>query len=1564
MSDYLDSKNEEGIAIIGMDGRFPGANNVAEFWHNIRNGVESITFFSDEELIAAGVPSETVADPNYVKAGAILSDVDLFDADFFGISPREAQATDPQHRLLLECAWGALESSGQDSENYDGRIGVYVGSSLSTYLHQNLLTNPNFIKSTGDLQIEIGNDKDFVPTRISYKLNLTGPSVCINTACSTSLVSVHIACQGLLDRECDMALAGGATISLPQTAGYFHQEDSVASPDGHCRPFDADAKGTIFGSGVGIVVLKRLEDALADRDPILAVIKGSAINNDGSLKVGYTAPSVEGQAEAIAEAQEIAEIDPETITYIENHGTGTAMGDPIEIAALTKVFRNSTDKTGFCAIGSVKGNLGHLNRASGAIGLIKTVLALKNREIPPSINYQQPNPQINFANSSFYVNTDLQPWQSNGIPRRAGVSSFGIGGTNAHVILEEAPVREIGGRGDRDKGLARMSGRKYQLLVLSAKTSSALETATSNLVNHLKHHPELNLADVAYTLQVGRRDFKHRRMLVCQDRSETVTALQNNDFSPSTESKKRQVAFMFSGQGAQYVNMGKELYHEELIFREQVDYCCQLLKPKLGLDLRDILYPETDKIESATQQLTETRFTQPALFTIEYATARLWMAWGIKPEAAIGHSIGEYVAACIAGVFSLEDALMLVAERGQLMQELPSGSMLSVFLPEAEVKTLLNDNLDLAVLNASDSCVVSGTHEAIAVFEQQLANQEIDCRRLHTSHAFHSSMMEPILATFTERVSQLTLNPPQIPYISNVSGTWITPESATNPSYWAKHLRSAVRFAAGAKELLSQKDCILLEVGPGKMLKSLVLKQAEGRVVLSSLRHPKEETSDEAFILKTLGQLWQAGVEVDWSAFYQQEKRNRLSLPTYPFERKRYWVEPKDNLLQLSPGGVDSLVDRLAKTGEFDPQELQLLPKLLETLGKTELKAQQASSIEDWFYEVQWSAKPLSAQGSRVQPDYWLILADKQGIGRNLAGLLKAKGKDSRLVFSGQQYQQISDSEFEIEPNSAGDLEQLGKVLGLDNTSSIGIVHLWSLDTVDAQIMTVEDLKDASVLSCRSTLNLVQYLVNSGLSDSCSLCLVTQGAQEVNKESNLPGLSQASLWGMGKVIPLEHPELNCVTVDLDPELKNEHAPALLAEIWSKDSEDRVAFRSNTRYVPRIVRKDLEKTKVKSKNLFHEDKSYLITGGLKGLGLFIAGWMAQRGAKHLVLLGRSEPSESTKEKITDLENAGVQVVTAQADVTQEEQLAKVIKDIDSSVSPLGGIIHAAGILDDGVLQQLDWSRFARVMAPKVQGAWNLHSLTKEKSLEFFVLFSSVASLLGFPGQTNHVAANTFLDSFVHYRRSQGLPGLTINWGLWADIGTAADKEVKGIERIPPQIALQALEQLLSQSSPQVGVVPIDWLKFSQKFLLGNTPPFFEKLISQEQPIQDKQISAQDIKEANSSDYPQGTLRDRNLLLTTYIQDRVAQALAINIKQLDIQQPLTSMGLDSLIAIQLRNLFKTDLGVNLRMSQFMEDVTVARLAKLFNEQLTTTSVDQAVEPNSSLNGERNNLIEGEI
>ncbi|WP_243146815.1 type I polyketide synthase [Scytonema sp. UIC 10036] len=892
------SDSQEAVAIIGMSGRFPGAKNVEEFWKNLQNGVESITFFSQEELESAGVPKELVRNCQYVKANGIIDNVEWFDAAFFGMNPTEAAITDPQQRLFLECAWSALEQAGYLLETDLGSIGVYAGTGgFNSYFLNNLYANPELRKSVGDYQMMIANDSNLLSTRVSYKLNLTGPSLTIQTACSTSLVAISMACRSLLNYECDLALAGGVSIRVPQKTGYLYQEGMILSPDGHCRAFDAQAQGTVGGSGVGIVVLKRLEEAIADRDYIHAVVKGCAINNDGAKKVGLTAPSVDGQAAVISQALAFAEVEPETIAYIEAHGTATPMGDPIEMKALTQVFSRYTQKKSFCALGSVKTNVGHLDSAAGVAGLIKTVCALKHQLIPPSLHFQEPNPEIDFANSPFYVNTQLSEWNTNGTPRRAGVSSFGVGGTNAHVILEEAPVIQTSG-----------PSRPWQLLMLSATTDTALLGATVNLVEHLREHPKLKLADVAYTLSIGRKAFDYRRILVCRNREdaiaqgtleEPIAALSTNDsqqvLTNFQEPIKRKVVFMFSGQGAQYVNMALELYQLEPTFRHYIDISSEILKPHLGLDLRDYLYPQKHHLEEATEQLKQTALTQPALFIVEYALAQLWMSWGIKPSAMIGHSIGEYVAACLAGVFSLEDALLLVAKRGQLMQQLPTGAMLAVPLEEKQLQPLLGEQLSLAVINGPAHCVVAGTTEAINALQLKLMAQGVECRHLHTSHAFHSHMMEPIKAPFTLAVKKVNLKPPQIPYLSNVTGTWITPEQATNPNYWAQHLRHEVRFAQGLQQLFPQPEQILLEIGPGRTLTTLAKQhpqKAKEQIVLSSLRHPQDENSDFALLLTTLGKLWLAGVQVNWSEFFAHEQRQRLPLPTYPFERQRYWIDP------------------------------------------------------------------------------------------------------------------------------------------------------------------------------------------------------------------------------------------------------------------------------------------------------------------------------------------------------------------------------------------------------------------------------------------------------------------------------------------------------------------------------------------------------------------------------------------------------------------------------------------------------------------------------------------------
>ena len=865
------------IAIVGLSLRFPGASNAAELWQNLRTGVESIRFFSDEELIAAGDERATIEHPDFVKAYGALEGIELFDAAFFGCTPKEATMIDPQHRLFLECAWEALEHAGHAPERYSGSIGVFAGAGINSYVN-NLFGNPEFTETLDLFQASIANDRDFLATRVSYKLNLNGPSVVVQSACSTSLVAIHFACQNLLSGACDMALAGGVTISARQKRGYRYQEGGILSPDGHCRAFDAQARGTVGGSGVGVVVLKRLEDALADGDAMHAIIKGSAVNNDGSLKVGYTAPSIDGQAQVIRTAHGIAGVEAESISYIEAHGTGTELGDPIEIAALTEVFKGSKNR---CAIGAVKSNFGHLDAAAGVAGLIKTALALEHKSIPPSLHFTEPNPRINFDDGPFYVSTRCADWDVGDNPRRAGVSSFGIGGTNAHAILEEAPKPRQSG-----------PSRSKQLLLLSARTATALDATTTNLKRHLEEHPKIDLADVAFTLKTGRRTFKHRRMLVCGDRDDCVKALENAPTSEVSDSVSASVVFMFPGQGSQYVNMGRELYDTERVFRERLDECAELLLPHLGEDLRNVIYPKDGVTKNAEGRLTQTVFTQPALFTAEYALAGLWLSWGVRPEAMIGHSIGEYVAACLAGVFSLEDALKLVAARGRLMQSLPSGAMMAVSLPESEVRSMLGSALSIAVVNTPSSCVVSGPIEAIEELTQRLNKRGAEGRRLVVSHAFHSTMTEPILKTFTSIVESVRLHPPQIPYISNVTGKCVTAEQATDPHYWTRHLRETVRFSEGVRELLSEPSRVLLEVGPGRSLSGFVkLHPHAAATTISSMLNARDRKSEVGTLLDVAGRLWLAGVTIDWSSFYADEQRRRVHLPTYPFERERYWVD-------------------------------------------------------------------------------------------------------------------------------------------------------------------------------------------------------------------------------------------------------------------------------------------------------------------------------------------------------------------------------------------------------------------------------------------------------------------------------------------------------------------------------------------------------------------------------------------------------------------------------------------------------------------------------------------------
>jgi acyl transferase domain-containing protein/acyl carrier protein len=1385
-STTFDHKSGLEIAIIGMSGRFPGARNIDEFWRNLRDGVESISFFTDQELESSGINPVLLNNPNYVKAKGVLQDIELFDASFFGFNPREAEIMDPQHRIFLECAWEALEGAGYDPEKYKGLIGVYAGVHMNSYLLNNLYSNRDLIESVGDFETMIGNDKDFVTTRVSYKLGLKGPSVVVQTACSTSLVAVCLACQCLLSGECDIALAGGASINAPQKGGYLYYEGGIPSRDGHCRAFDVKAQGTVWGDGVGIVVLKRLGEALADGDCIHAVIKGSAINNDGSFKVGYTAPRLEGQAMAIRSAQIMSEVDPETITYIETHGTGTSLGDPIEIAALTQAFRASTQKKGFCAIGSVKTNVGHMEQAAGVASLIKTVLALRNKMIPPILHFEKPNPKIDFASSPFYVNAKLSEWKADGFPRRAGVSSFGVGGTNAHVVLEEAPIVEASGK-----------SRPWQLLLLSAQTSTALDKMTTNLVEHLKQHPHLNLADVAYTLNKGRKAFDYRRMIVCQSLNDVVTTLETLDpervLTSFQEPINRDIVFMFSGQGAQYVNMGLELYRTESQFQEEVDRCSEILKTHLSLDLRDILYPDEKDVEKASQKLKKTLIIQPALFVIEYALAKLWQSWGVHPTALVGHSIGEYVAACLAGVFSLEDALALVATRGRLMQELPGGSMLAVPLSEKEIQPFLNRKLSLSAINSPSFCVVSGEKEAVQNLEEQLCKKNVVCRHLHTSHAFHSEMMDPILDAFTEQVKQINFNPLQISFVSTVTGTWITSDEIMNPGYWAKNLRQTVRFSDCVQELLKEPNRLLLEVGPGHTLSTLARQhpnKSKKQIVLSSIRHPKEQKSDIAFILNTLGRLWLAGIHVDWSGFYEDKRRHRLPLPTYPFERQRYWVEPQQ---QTQP------------------------------VVKRQRPVHKKSDIAEWLYFPSWkrsvAPKQLSPRAWSAQKLCWLLFVDECGLGSKLVKQLERQGQEVIVVQAGGRFESVRNESYTINPKSKDDYHALIKELHTLGKLPQKIIHLWSVTPNDYLPSGIESFNRFQELGFYSLIFLTQALVKQHVTQAIEFEVVTNHVQEVIDEGGLLCAEKATVLGPCKVIPQEYANITCRSIDLGVGGSEENRiEQLVDELTARPTDSTVAYRGKHRWVQIFEPVKLKGT-VEARPWLREGGVYLITGGLGGLGMALAEYLAGAVKARLILTGRSglpakeqwqqwlsthpegEPVSRKIRKVQALEKLGAEVLIISADVANEDQMQRGIAQAKERFGAINGVIHAAGIVGEASIQEVSRGLCEQQFQSKVNGLFVLEKALEGKAIDFCLLTSSLSSVLGGLGFAGYAAANVFMDAFTHrHNQAHSVPWISVNWDAWQfqdeteqNIGPGTDLAELAIK---PKEGREAFQRILS------------------------------------------------------------------------------------------------------------------------------------------------------------------------
>ncbi len=1488
----------ELVAVIGMAGRFPGADGtdgsdcVETLWSNLCAGKESIRHFSPEELVQEGEKERHLADPNYVPARGILEGEELFDAGLFGIPPREAALTDPQHRIFLECAWEALEVAGYGAGG--SRVGVFSGSTLSTYLLRHLLGHGSR-GGLEDWQTGLHNEKDSLSTRVSYRLDLKGPSLAVSTACSTSLVAVHLACQSLLAYECEMALAGGVTLRCPQRRGYLYHPEGILSRDGHCRAFDADANGVVFGSGAGVVLLKRLNQAIDHGDTIRAVILGSAMNNDGGMKAGFTAPAEDGQAEVIAQALAMADVDPGTIGYIEGHGTGTPLGDPIEVAALARAFRTGTRRRGFCALGSLKPNIGHLDSAAGVAGLIKAVLAVERGLVPPCLHYHRPNPNLDLGETPFFVNTECRPWHGEqGLPRRAGVSAFGIGGTNAHVILQQAPMAAP----------AAPPARSWQLLLLAGRTASAVNSLSGKLAAVFSepedHRPDL--AAAAYTLAVGRRRLPHRRVVVARDVPGAVEALAavaagkdgvNSGHLSST------VAFLFPGQGSQYVDMGRGLYDGEPVFRQTVDHCADIVGRELGWDLRSLLYSGAGEEDRSDLTLDATEATQPVLFTFQVAMASLWRSWGIEPSQMLGHSLGEWVCAHLAGVWTLEEALRLVALRGRLMAKQPRGAMLAVPLSKEEILLRLPGELAVAAINGPAATVVSGASEAVAAYREALSAEGVESRLLATSHAFHSPLMEGVAAPFLRALENMPPSAPSIPFLSNLSGTWIREEEAKDPSYWVRQMLSPVLFEAGLSKLFEAPHRILLEVGPGQSLGGLARRHRgfdPATPVISSSRHRDSGADDQQALLEALGRLWTVGVEANWQAFYGEQPPRRVPLPTYPFEKKRHWIEPVEEAVE----GVGFLGRRP------DPDTWFSMPT-----WQRDLRPQGGLEGEERRFLVVDGgpiAEALERAGARVIRAFW---EDPLGEGSGEGDPAHARSEISKwleggtpaaLVYGGAvgvgTYREEERRAFEIPARWASALRSLSRERGVAPPELVVVSEGLHRVVTGDRVVPVRGLL---IGLCRSL------------------------------AAGEPGWS-----------------VRCLDFEVD---RNDHEASLTAEILY-GREATVAWRGGDRWVETLLplplplplpqRPPSPGPKVEASPLV-AGGCYLITGGLGSTGLALARKLAAAVPLRLAFLeGTESPGASgalPEAVLDELRNLGTETLVVRAEGRDEGSVAAALETVRQHFGQLRGVLHLAArapqpssASEEHPVQEEAPRALAEVRT-KIRLAFHLDALLRGEPLDFYVCFSSFAGLLGLPGASltgsAFAASASCLDLLCQARQErEGRLAVAVHWGQnlgFRDFEEEWPRYLAAVRRLGVSAA-EATAIAFSEDEAYDCLVRVLAAEVGPRVLVSSQRPEALRAVMAEM-REEKSIAVTEGHSATAE------------LMEDPIQSTVADLWAevLGVAAVGVESDFFDLGGDSLVALQVIARIRDQYQVELPVRALFEQSTVGSFAACVEEAL---------------------------